>query len=195
MKALERRLPVIAVINKIDRPDARIQEVLNELFDLFIDLDASEDQLDFPIIYSNARAGIAKEKLEDPSENLRPLFETIVKHMPAAPGDPESVLQMLVANLEYSDYLGRMAIGRVFNGTLRLGDEVGIVKLDGSLQKTKITKLYSFEGLKRVDETIGGLEPSWRLPASRASTSAKRSRTPKRRTPCREFRLMSRRSR
>ena len=156
MKALERRLPVIAVINKIDRPDARIQEVLNELFDLFIDLDASEDQLDFPIIYSNARAGIAKEKLEDPSENLRPLFETIVKHMPAAPGDPESVLQMLVANLEYSDYLGRMAIGRVFNGTLRLGDEVGIVKLDGSLQKTKITKLYSFEGLKRVDETIGG---------------------------------------
>jgi len=156
MKALERRLPVIAVINKIDRPDARIQEVLNELFDLFIDLDASEDQLDFPIIYSNARAGIAKEKLEDPSENLRPLFETIVKHMPAAPGDPESVLQMLVSNLEYSDYLGRMAIGRVFNGTLRLGDEVGIVKLDGSLQKTKITKLYSFEGLKRVDETIGG---------------------------------------
>jgi len=156
MKALERRLPVIAVINKIDRPDARIQEVLNELFDLFIDLDASEDQLDFPIIYSNARAGIAKEKLEDPSENLRPLFETIVKYMPAAPGDPESVLQMLVANLEYSDYLGRMAIGRVFNGTLRLGDEVGIVKLDGSLQKTKITKLYSFEGLKRVDETIGG---------------------------------------
>jgi GTP-binding protein len=156
MKALERRLPVISVINKIDRPDARIQEVLNELYDLFIDLDAGEDQLDFPIIYSNARAGIAKEKLEDQSENLRPLFEAILEHMPPSPGDPDSVLQLLVANLDYSDYLGRLAIGRVFNGTLRLGDEVGIVKLDGSLQRTKITKLYSFEGLKRVDETIGG---------------------------------------
>jgi len=155
MKALESRLPVIAVINKIDRPDARIQEVLNELFDLFIDLDASEDQLDFPIIYSNARAGIAKRKLEEESENLRPLFEAIIEHMPPSPGDPESVLQLLVANLDYSDYLGRLAIGRVFNGTLRLGDEVGIVKLDGALQTTKITKMYSFEGLKRVDETIG----------------------------------------
>jgi GTP-binding protein len=155
MKALEAKLPVIAVINKIDRPDARIQEVLNELFDLFIDLDAHEDQLEFPIIYCNARAGIAKENLEDSSEDLRPLFEAILKHMPAPPGDPEGILQLIVANLDYSDYLGRLAIGRVFNGTLRLGDEVGIVKLDGALQKTKITKLYSFEGLKRVDETIG----------------------------------------
>jgi len=155
MKALEAKLPVIAVINKIDRPDARIQEVLNELFDLFIDLDAGEDQLEFPIIYCNARAGIAKEKLEDSSEDLRPLFEAILKHMPAPPGDPEGILQLIVANLDYSDYLGRLAIGRVFNGTLHLGDEVGIVKLDGALQKTKITKLYSFEGLKRVDETIG----------------------------------------
>jgi GTP-binding protein len=156
MKALEARLPVIAVINKIDRPDARIQEVLNELYDLFIDLDAGEDQLEFPIIYSNARAGIAKEKLEDSSDDLRPLFEMIVKHISPPPGDPSGLLQMLVANLDYSDYLGRLAIGRVFSGTLRLGDEVGIVKLDGSLQRTKITKLYSFEGLKRVDETVGG---------------------------------------
>src|SRR5678815_5561277 len=98
MKALEARLPVVAVINKIDRPDARIQEVLNELYDLFIDLDAHEDQLDFPIIYTNARDGIAKHKLEDSSENLRPLFDVIVKHIPPAPGDPESVLQLLVAN-------------------------------------------------------------------------------------------------
>jgi len=156
MKALESRLPVIAVINKIDRPDARIQEVLNELYDLFIDLDASEDQLDFPIIYSNARAGVAKRKLEEESENLRPLFEDILEYIPPSPGDPDSILQLLVANLDYSDYLGRLAIGRVYNGTLHLGDEVGIVKLDGTLQKTKITKLYSFEGLKRVDETIGG---------------------------------------
>src|SRR5216117_1235970 len=155
VKALEAKLPAIAVINKIDRPDARIQEVVNELYDLFIDLDATEDQLDFPILYTNARAGIAKDSLEDSSGNLRPLFEAIVKHIPAAPGDPAGTLQILVANLDYSDYLGRLAIARVFNGTLRLGDEVGILKLDGSLQKTKITKLYSFEGLKRVDETIG----------------------------------------
>jgi len=156
MKALESKLPVIAVINKIDRPDARIQEVLNELYDLFIDLDASEDQLEFPIVYSNARAGIAKANLDDASDDLRPLFEVIVKYIPLPPGDPDGLLQLLVANLDYSDYLGRLAIGRVFNGTMRLGDEVGIVKLDGSVQKTKITKLYSFEGLKRVDETIGG---------------------------------------
>jgi len=155
VKALEAKLPAIAVINKIDRPDARIQEVVNELYDLFIDLDATEDQLDFPILYTNARAGIAKDSLEDSSGNLRPLFEAIVKHIPAAPGDPAGTLQILVANLDYSDYLGRLAIARVFNGTLRLGDEVGIVKLDGSLQKTKITRLYSFEGLKRVDETVG----------------------------------------
>src|SRR5579871_5976971 len=155
MKALEARLPPIVVINKIDRPDARIQEVLNEIYDLFIDLDAAEDQLDFPVIYTNARAGLAKVNMEDNSENLQPLFEAIVKHIPPAPGDPDTTLQMLVANLDYSDYLGRLAIGRVFQGTLKYGDEVGIVKLDGSLQKTRITKLYSFEGLKRVDETEG----------------------------------------
>jgi GTP-binding protein len=155
MKALEARLPVVAVINKIDRPDARVQEVQNELFDLFIDLDATEAQLDFPTVFSNARAGIAKNTLEEESENLQPLFEAIVKFIPPPTGQPDAVLQLLVANLDYSEYLGRLAIGRVFNGTLRLGDEVGIIKLDGSMQKTKITKLYSFEGLKRVDETVG----------------------------------------
>ena len=155
MKALEAGLPPIVVINKIDRSDARIQEVLNEVFDLFIDLDAAEDQLDFPVIYTNARLGIAKLTMEDESTNLRPLFDTIVERIPPPAGDPDAVLQLLVANLDYSDYLGRIAIGRVFNGMLRLGDEVGISKLDGSLQKTRITKLYSFEGLKRVDETIG----------------------------------------
>src|SRR5579863_1240798 len=155
MKALEAKLPPIVVINKIDRADARVPEVLNEIYDLFIDLDATEDQLDFPVLYANARAGIAKASMEDASEDLRPLFEAIVKHIPGAPGDPDATLQMLVANLDYSDYLGRLAIGRVFEGTLKYGDEVGIVKLDGTLQKTRITKLYSFEGLKRVDETAG----------------------------------------
>ncbi len=152
-KALEAKLPPILVVNKIDRPDARIAEVLNEVYDLFIDLDATEDQLDFPVIYTNAKAGLAKRELEDEARDLRPLFETILHRIPAPGGDPDAVLQMLVANLDYSDYLGRLAIGRVFNGQLRHGDEVSICKLDGSVQKTKITKLYTFEGLKRVDET------------------------------------------
>ncbi len=155
MKALEARLPPIVVINKIDRPDARIQEVLNEVYDLFIDLDATEDQLDFPVVYTNAKLGIAKRDPEEASGDLRVLFDTILEKIPAPQGDAEGVLQLLVANLDYSDYLGRLAIGRVFNGTLRHGDEVSIAKLDGSFQKTKITKLYSFEGLKRVDETVG----------------------------------------
>jgi GTP-binding protein len=155
MKALEAKLPAIAVVNKIDRPDARVQEVVNELFDLFIDLDATEEQLEFPIIYTNARAGIAKTSLEDSSDDLRPLFAAILKHIPSPGGEPDGVLQLLVANLDYSEYLGRLAIGRVFNGTLRFGDDVAIAKLDGALQKTRITKLYSFEGLKRIDETVG----------------------------------------
>jgi GTP-binding protein len=155
-KALEARLTPIVVINKIDRPDARIQEVLNEVYDLFIDLDATEDQLDFPVIYAIARDGVAKMSPEDDSQDLRPLFEAIIKHIPEPKGDPEAVLQLLVANLDYSDYLGRLAIGRVFNGTLNNGNEVAICKLDGSIQKTRITKMYSFEGLKRVDETTAG---------------------------------------
>src|SRR6202789_323999 len=155
MKALEAKLPPILVINKIDRPDARIPEVLNEIYDLFIDLDATEDQLDFPVIYTNAKAGIAKVTPEAESSDLRPLFDAILKNIPPPKGDPNAVLQLLVANLDYSEYLGRLAIGRVFSGILRNGDEVAIAKLDGSLQKTRITKLYSFEGLKRVDETIG----------------------------------------
>ena len=155
MKALEAHLTPIVVINKIDRPDARPQEVLNEVYDLFIDLDAKEDQLEFPVLYTNGRAGIAKLTLDDPSEDLRPLYESILQHIPAPAGNPNAELQLIVANLDYSDYLGRLAIGRVFNGILNYGDDVAICKLDGSVQKTRITKLYSFEGLKRVDETIG----------------------------------------
>ncbi len=154
-KALEAHLPPIVVINKIDRPDARVQEVLNEVYDLFIDLDATEDQLDFPVLYTIAKTGIAKKTMEDPSTTLRPLFDAILEHIPAPVGDPDGVLQKLIANLDYSDYLGRLGIGRVFNGTLRYGDTVGIAKRDGSFQTTKITKMYSFEGLKRVDETVG----------------------------------------
>ena len=150
-KALEAKLPPIIVVNKIDRSDARPQEVVNQIYDLFIDLDATEDQLNFPILYANARSGMAKKSLEEPSENLAPLFEAILEHIPAPAGDPQDVLQLLVANLDYSDYHGRLAIGRIFTGALTRGDEVAIVKLDGTNQKTRITKLYSFEGLARVD--------------------------------------------
>jgi GTP-binding protein len=152
-KALEGGLPPIVVINKIDRADARAQEVLNEIYDLFIDLDAKEDQLDFPVLYTNAKAGTASTDQSGRGEDLQALFEAIVNTIPSPEGDPAGPLQILVANLDYSDYLGRLAIARVFNGTMRTGEEVAIAKLDGTLQKTKITKLFSFSGLKRTDIT------------------------------------------
>src|SRR6202790_3260214 len=152
-KALEAKLPPIVVINKIDRPDARVPEVLDEIYDLFIDLDATEDQLDFPVLYTIAKTGIARTSMEDPSNDLRPLFDAILEHIPAPMGDSDGVLQALVANLDYSDYLGRLAIARVFNGTMRTGEDVAIAKRDGSFQKTKTTKLFSFSGLKRTDIT------------------------------------------
>src|SRR6187200_254217 len=150
-KALERRLPPLVVINKIDRPDARIQEVLNEVFDLFIDLDATEEQLDFPIIYASAKAGTASLSMEQPGEDFRPLFDTIIDHTPRPRGKVDGPLQILVANLDSSDYLGRIAIGRVFNGSVKVGDPVTVCKLDGSFKDTRITKLFAFDGLKRVD--------------------------------------------
>jgi GTP-binding protein len=150
-KALERGLPPIVVLNKIDRQDARPKEVLNEVYDLFIDLDATEDQIEFPVLYANARAGTATLDLDTPGENLRPLFDAIVEHVPPPRGDRDSALQMLVANLDSSDYLGRIAIGRIFNGTVRLNDAVCVLKLDGSEQQTKVTKLFAFDGLKRIE--------------------------------------------
>jgi len=152
-KALEAKLPPILVINKIDRSDARPQEVLNEVYDLFIDLDAKEDQLDFPVLYTNAKAGTATSDVAVAGENLRPLFDAILTTIPLPTGDPAGPLQILVANLDYSDYLGRLAIARVFNGRMFTGEDVAIAKLDGSLHKTKITKLFSFSGLKRTDIT------------------------------------------
>ncbi|HUQ49953.1 MAG TPA: translational GTPase TypA [Terriglobales bacterium] len=150
-KALEQNLPPILVINKIDRPDARAQEVLNECYDLFIDLDAKEDQLNFPVLYTNAKAGTASTEAKGGGENLQPLFDAILKSTPPPKGDPNGPLQILVANLDYSDYLGRLAIARVMSGTMNVNEEVSIAKLDKSFQKTKITKLFSFSGLKRVD--------------------------------------------
>src|SRR5579862_397488 len=123
-KALEAKLPPIVVINKIDRPDARPQEVLNEIYDLFIDLDAEESQLEFPVLYAVAKAGTASTDPEKPGVDLQPLFRAIVDTIPEATGDPDAALQILVTNLDYSDYFGRIAICRVFQGTLRAGDEV-----------------------------------------------------------------------
>jgi len=150
-KALERRLPPIVVVNKIDRPDARAQEVLNEIYDLFIDLDATEEQLDFPVLYTNARAGTASREAGAQGADLRPLFDAIVEHVPPPRGNPDAPLQLLVANLDSSDYVGRIAIGRIFNGRVRIGDPVAVCKLDAAVQETKVTKLYAFDGLKRID--------------------------------------------
>ena len=150
-KALERRLTPIVVINKIDRPDARIQEVLNEVYDLFIDLDATEEQLDFPVLYTSARAGTSTLSMDSPGTDLRPLFDAIVNAVPPPKGDPASPLQMLVANLDSSDYLGRIAIGRIVNGQVRIGDQISVCKLDGTFHDTRVTKLFAFDGLKRVD--------------------------------------------
>jgi len=157
-KALASKLPPVVVLNKIDRPDARPEEVLNEIYDLFIDLDATEDQLEFPIVYTNARAGVAHRKVGDDSADLLPLFEAIVNKIPRPKGDAQGVLQLQVTNLDYSEFLGRLAICRVFHGTLKRGDEVGIGKLDGKLQSTRITKLYTFRGLERdeADFVVAG---------------------------------------
>ena len=150
-KAFERRLPPIVVINKIDRADARAKEVLNEVFDLFIDLDATEEQIEFPVLYTSGRAGTASTDLDVPGEDLRPLFDAILNHVPPPRGDANAPLQMLVANLDANDYLGRIAIGRIFNGRVRLNDPIAVCKLDGSIEPTRVTKLFTFAGLKRVE--------------------------------------------
>ena len=147
-KALEQRLPAIVAINKIDRSDARPQDVLNEIYDLFIDLDAGEEQIDFPVLYTVSKYGIAKRDLGDPSENLQPLFEQIVKTIPAPKPILQDKLQILVTTLDYSDYVGRIAIGRIFSGKVAVGDNVSVCKLDGTIEKTKITQLFTFPWIK-----------------------------------------------
>jgi GTP-binding protein len=149
-KALEAKLTPIVCINKIDRPDARVAAVLDEIYDLFIDLDASEDQLDFPIIYTNARAGTATRDLQHPGENLEPLFESIVQTLPGPAYDPTAPTQFQANNLDYNDYVGRLAIGRLKNGKLGVGSYT-LCRVDGSQQPVKITQVYGWQGLKRVE--------------------------------------------
>jgi GTP-binding protein len=155
-KALEAGLPPIVVINKIDRSDARPAEVLDEIYDLFIDLDASEDQLDFPVLYTNARTGTATTELKVEGRTLEPLFETILSTVPAPRFDPAAGLQFRVTMLDWDDYVGRLVIGRIVNGGVRQADRVAVVHRDGAVEHTKVTVLYGYEGLKRVEIAEAG---------------------------------------
>jgi len=150
-RALEARLPAVVVLNKIDREDARPREVLDEIYDLFIDLGAEEHGLDFPVLYTDARRGVARADLAAKGEDLRPLFEAILKAIPPPPGRAEDPLQILVANLDYSDYLGRLGIGRIFSGRVRAGEELARTLQGGGLEVGKVAQLFAFDGLGRAE--------------------------------------------
>ena len=153
-KALERRLPPIVVINKIDRPDRRINEVLDEVYDLFIDLEATEEQLEFPVLYTNARAGIALNEPEGQEKNLKILFEAILKTIPAPAYDPEAPLQFLVTNLDYSDYLGRIAVGKVVNGRLQKRQQVALIKNGEVSGQALLSQIFTYDGLNRIEQEM-----------------------------------------
>ena len=156
-KALEARLPAIAVVNKIDRHDARPEEVVNEIYELFLDLDATDEQIEFPILYAISRDGVAKNKLDDTSTNLKPLFDQIIETIPAPHALRTDSLQLLVANVDYSEYVGRLAIGRIFSGEIARNQEVVIAGHEGAVKKTRVKELYVFEGLKRVQADTAGV--------------------------------------
>lgn len=154
-KALELELPVIVCINKIDRPEARPDEVVDEVLELFIDLDANEEQLDCPFIFASAREGIASYKSDEPGKDMEPLFETILNYIPAPEGDPDAGTQVLISTIDYNEYVGRIGIGKVDNGSVKVGQDVVIVNAHDKdkLNKVRITKLYEFDGLKKVEVT------------------------------------------
>ena len=158
-KALELDLSVIVCINKIDRPEARPDEVIDEVLELLMDLDASDEQLDCPFIFASAKAGFAIRDLNDKRENMVPLFETILEHIPAPEGDPEAGTQVLVSTIDYNEYVGRIGVGKVDNGSIKVNQECVIVNahdLDKK-KKVKISKLYEFDGLKKVEVTEAGI--------------------------------------
>jgi len=155
-KALELKLPAIALVNKIDRQDARPDEVVDEIYDLFIDLGADDHQIEFPILYSISRDGMAKKKLADESSNLKPLFDQIVETIPSPRPLRDDSLQLLVANIDYNQFVGRLAIGRIFSGEIAKNQEVIVAKRDGSTQKTRVKELFVFEGLDRASVDDAG---------------------------------------
>ena len=156
-KALELDLPAIALVNKIDRQDARPEEVVNEIYDLFIDLGADDEQIEFPILYSISRDGIAKKDLSEESKNLKPLFEQVIETVPAPKEIRTDTLQLLVANIDYNAFVGRLAIGRIFSGEISKNQEVVVCKRDGSTQKTRVKELFVFEGLERTAVESAGV--------------------------------------
>ena len=157
-KALAKKLPILVVINKIDRGDARIQEVLNEVYDLFIDLDADEAQIEFPVLYTNAKRGIAHRRLDDGSAALQPLFETIVSHFPGPEADDDGVPQFMVTNLDYDSYVGQIAVGRLWNGVLEMNKTYSLCAEHETRSGIKFSALYTFQNLNRipVDRVIAG---------------------------------------
>ena len=158
-KALDLDLPVIVCINKIDRPEARPDDVVDEILELFMDLDASDEQLECPFIYASARAGFAKKDINDPEEDMSALFETILEYIPAPEGDPEAEPQVLISTIDYNEYVGRIGVGKVDNGTLKVNQECVIVNHHepDKFRKVKIGKLYEFEGLNKVEVTEAGI--------------------------------------
>jgi GTP-binding protein len=186
-KALESKLVPIVVINKIDRSDARTTEVLDEVYDLFIDLDASETQLDFPVFYCDARKGLCRTTPDGPDQPLVPLFDQILETIPAPTFDPAAPLQLLITSLDYDDYVGRLLIGRIFNGRVRKGQDVTLCRLDGSQVVSRVTQLYGTQGLRRLEieeagpgeiVALAGVEAANIGPGGRASTSPRRNCVP-----------------
>src|SRR5688572_11111926 len=157
-KAFQHELRPIVVINKIDRSDARADEVLNEVFDLFVELGADDETLDFPVLYASGRAGTASWKLEDPGTDIKPVFEALLKHIPAPHGDPDKTLQIRISTIHYNDYVGRIGIGRIHNGRIKSGQQVTIVKRDGEQVKSKVQQLQVFDGFgrKNAEESAAG---------------------------------------
>ena len=157
-KAFQHELRPVVVINKIDRQDARAHAVLDEVFDLFVELGADDEVLDFPVIYASGRAGTASWKLEEPGKDIIPVFEAILKHIPAPHGDPDASLQIQITSIQYNDYVGRIGVGRVYNGRVKSGQQVTVVKRDGTEVKSKIQQLQAFDGLgrKNIDDAEAG---------------------------------------
>ncbi len=157
-KAFQHELRPIVVINKIDRQDARADAVLNEVFDLFVEMGADDETLDFPVIYASGRAGIASWKADEKGTGILPIFEAIVKHIPAPHGDPDKSLQIRVSSIQFNEYVGRIGIGRIYNGKVKSGQQIALVKRDGTVVKTKVTQLQVFDGFgrKNVDDAAAG---------------------------------------